>query len=813
MKGLKNYSLFLMLAAAVSCTGNKAPLSVTWADEKGDNVFILKNVSRKPLKDNWTLYLTQLPKTIKETGTDALKIESVNGNYYRIYPGESYESLAPGDSIVFRCSITSPLRGISYVPDGFYMVMTDRDGKELAPVSVPATIVLPDDERLMQCSNPRNVFKKNSDILYHAEDSEVSPVLPTVKSYTEHGSTVTFPKQIRLECGTEGLDGEAAILKERLHTLYGVECSDDAPFRVSLSLSGEGEAGSERYTLSIAEDSVGICGDDADGVFNGAQTLLSLLKNGNSLKCGEINDYPDLHYRGVMMDVARNFLPADDLKKLLDVFSSYKINKLHLHFIDDEGWRIEIPGLEELTEVGAYRRHTLDESKSLFPGYGSSYSETVSPTAGGYFTRAEFIDLLQYAAARHISVIPELESPGHSRAAIVAMKARYAKYISTDPQKAEEYLLSEAEDESEYVSAQSYSDNVMNMALPSTYRFVDKVVSEIAKMYEEAGVKLEMMHLGGDEVPRGAWMNSPACKKLMEQEGLSKTSELSAYYFLKVNEILQAHGLRLAGWQETGIHDSTGGLTANTGAIYVWNTIPEWRDDEVPYRLANKGYPVVLCNVNNFYMDLSYTDNYMEPGLDWGGHVDESASFSMLPFRIYRSSRTTKAGKPVNLDSLETGKEKLQPEAVANIKGVQVQLFSETIRSLGQAERYLFPKMLGMVERGWNARPMWEGEPEEAYWSALSGFYRQLSQTELPYLNRCGYDFHIPAPGICVEEDGSLLVNSPLYGSEIRYTVDGSEPTEQSSLWEGPVSIDGSKVVKACLFYLGKKSETSTLVL
>ena len=807
MKVIKLCALSMLLAAAVSCSENQAPLSVTWSDETTDNVFVLKNVSGKKLEGNWTLYLTQLPKTIRETNTDELKIESVNGNYYRIYPTESYRSLDPGDSIVLRCTITSPLRGISYKPDGFYMVMKDKNGNELAPMSVPATIVLPGDDRLMQCSDPRRIFEKNANILFSVPE-EVGAVLPAVKQYSTDGTTVSFPQKVSIESG-EGLDGEAAILKERLQTLYAVECSDDAPFRISLSVNGGGM--SERYSMRISEDSVAVSGDDAHGVFNGVQTLLSLLKNGNSLKCGEINDYPDLHYRGVMMDVARNFLPADDLKKLLDVFSSYKVNKLHMHFIDDEGWRIEIPGLEELTEVGAYRRHTLDESRSLYPGYGSSYSETVSPTAGGYFTRAEFIDLLQYAAARHISVIPELESPGHSRAAIVAMKARYAKYIDTDPQKAEEYLLSEAEDESRYVSAQSYSDNVMNMAMPSTYRFVDKVVTEIAKMYEEAGVPLEMMHLGGDEVPRGAWMESPACKQLMEQEGLSKTSELSAYYFLKVNEILRSHGLKLAGWQETGIHDTTGGLTANTGAIYVWNTIPEWRDDEVPYRLANKGYPVVLCNVNNFYMDLSYTDNYMEPGLDWGGHVDESASFSMLPFRIYRSSRTTKAGKPVNLDSLETGKEKLQPEAVANIKGVQVQLFSETIRSLGQAERYLFPKMFGMVERGWNARPEWEGQDELSYWNALAGFYRQISETELPYLDRCGYDFHIPAPGLCAV-NGNLLANTPVSGAEIRYTVDGSEPTEQSSLWKGPVCVN-SNVVKACLFYRGKKSVTSTLVL
>lgn len=236
------------------------------------------------------------------------------------------------------------------------------------------------------------------------------------------------------------------------------------------------------------------------------------------LEAVSIRDYPDLAYRGQMIDIARNFTAPENLKKLVDIFASYKLNVLHFHFCDDEAWRLEIPGLEELTAVGSRRGHTTDESQCLYPCYDGGYDPDAKTVGNGYYSREEFIDLLKYAAERHVRIVPEIESPGHARAAIVSMKARYNKYFETDPGKATEYMLSEPEDTSRYVSVQYYTDNVMNVALPSTYRFMEKVIQELNAMYQEAGLSLFTVHLGGDEVPRGVWMGSPKCQELMKKK-------------------------------------------------------------------------------------------------------------------------------------------------------------------------------------------------------------------------------------------------------------------------------------------------------
>lgn len=472
--------------------------------------------------------------------------------------------------------------------------------------------------------------------------------------------------------------------------------------------------------------------------------------------------------------------------------------------------------MEELTSVGARRGHTTDELECLYPGYDGNYDPSAATSGNGYYTREEFIDLLRYAAQRHVRVIPEIESPGHARAAIVSMKARYHKYVNTAPEKANEYLLSDAQDTSRYVSAQSYTDNVMNVALPSTYRFMEKVIRELIAMYEEAEVPLTTIHLGGDEVPEGAWMGSPVCRTFMDENGMTSAHELSEYYITKMADYLQQHHLQFSGWQEVALgHPETTDRHLNqlAAGVYCWNTVPEWEADEIPYQIANKGYPVILCNVNNFYLDLAYDAHPDERGLSWAGYVDESKGFSMLPYSIYRSSRTDMAGNPVDPDIAGKGKTTLTASGKEHIQGVQAQLFAETIRDFEWVEYYTFPKILGLVERGWNAFPAWStltGEKErQAFNKELGLFYSKVSEKEMPHWASRSINFRLPHPGLCIKE-GQLHASTPIRGGEIRYTTDGTEPTLRSELWKAPVACDAS-VVKAKLFYLNKESVTSTL--
>ena len=553
------------------------------------------------------------------------------------------------------------------------------------------------------------------------------------------------------------------------------------------------------------------------GIFNGTQTLLSMLKDKQTpylLEAVSIRDYPDLAYRGQMIDIARNFTAPENLKKLVDIFASYKLNVLHFHFCDDEAWRLEIPGLEELTAVGSRRGHTTDESQCLYPCYDGGYDPDAKTVGNGYYSREEFIDLLKYAAERHVRIVPEIESPGHARAAIVSMKARYNKYFETDPGKATEYILSEPEDTSRYVSVQYYTDNVMNVALPSTYRFMEKVIQELNAMYQEAGLSLYTVHLGGDEVPRGVWMGSPKCQELMKEKGMTKAHDLSEYFITQMADVMQKNGLKFSGWQEVALghtEEAHQQLRGQAAGVYCWNTVPG--SDEVVYQTANNGYPVILCNVGNFYMDMAYNGHPDERGLDWGGYVDESVSFSMLPFSIYRSLRVDMAGNPIDLNNAEKGKTALTEIGKKHIMGVQGQLFAETIRSFDGVEYLLFPKILGLAERGWNAHPVWENlsgvREQQAFNQALALYYEKISKSEMPYWAKHGINFRLPQPGLLVK-DGNLYANVAIDGAEVRYTTDGSEPTAQSTLWKEPVKC-GSLVVKAKTFYQGKESLTIIL--
>ena len=685
------------------------------------------------------------------------------------------------------------------------------------PVALKA-LPLPSPESMSGYPDATKIYESNLR-LAGAPALVQSDILPSVKKVVAiEGDNVVLEGKVALAF-PENFAGEAKLLKEKLTGLYGLEVVGNASVKIVLEelLDRKEAVNDEYYTINIGDNLIKISAATPHGIFNGTQTLLSMLKGKQTpylLEAVSIRDYPDLAYRGQMIDIARNFTAPENLKKLVDIFASYKLNVLHFHFCDDEAWRLEIPGLEELTAVGSRRGHTTDESQCLYPCYDGGYDPDAKTVGNGYYSREEFIDLLKYAAERHVRIVPEIESPGHARAAIVSMKARYNKYFETDPGKATEYILSEPEDTSRYVSVQYYTDNVMNVALPSTYRFMEKVIQELNAMYQEAGLSLSTVHLGGDEVPRGVWMGSPKCQELMKEKGMTKAHDLSEYFITQMADVMQKNGLKFSGWQEVALghtEEAHQQLRGQAAGVYCWNTVPG--SDEVVYQTANNGYPVILCNVGNFYMDMAYNGHPDERGLDWGGYVDESVSFSMLPFSIYRSLRVDMAGNPIDLDNAEKGKTALTEIGKKHIMGVQGQLFAETIRSFDGVEYLLFPKILGLAERGWNAHPVWENlsgvREQQAFNQALALYYEKISKSEMPYWAKNGINFRLPQPGLLVK-DGNLYANVAIDGAEVRYTTDGSEPTAQSTLWKEPVKC-GSLVVKAKTFYQGKESLTIIL--
>ena len=481
---------------------------------------------------------------------------------------------------------------------------------------------------------------------------------------------------------------------------------------------------------------------DEDGAFYAQVTLDNLRRNagGNQLPNLVIEDWPDLGYRGLMLDISRNFTTKDNILKLIDLLAHYKVSVFHLHFGDDEGWRLEIEKFPELTSYGAHHAFPemnsegeYIETKCLIPSYNGSIDPSdMSSAANGFLTGDDYVEILKYAWERRIKVIPEFDTPGHSRAAIKAMEA-YARRTGD-----ETYLLSEPEDKSEYKSVQHYRDNALNVALPSTYKFIETVFDEIIAYHKEAGVPLPAIHIGGDEVPEGAWVESPACQKVMKERGWDNIELLKSYYIENVLDIAESRGVKLSGWQEVvmDLEDKVyERLKKNLYSVNFWYTGPG--QEEYPYAYANDGVPSILSNMTNTYVDFAYTPDKTERGLSWGGFVDERRSFSLLPYDVYRSVRWDDNGNMRDIAHLPDGKTELK--ARENIVGVQAQLWTETIRNFDHVTYYIFPKVCGVFERAWNASPQWEGTrqaDDPVFMSDLDKYYSTVVSREMPYYDQ-----------------------------------------------------------------------------
>jgi hexosaminidase len=387
------------------------------------------------------------------------------------------------------------------------------------------------------------------------------------------------------------------------------------------------------------------------------------------------------------------------------------------------------------------------------------------------------------------------------------MEARYRNLMSQGKaEEAGQYLLSDPEDESEYRSVQNYPDNVVCVCQESTYQFLEHVVRDIGSLYRAADAPLEAFHIGGDEVPRGVWEKSPQCRKFLEAH--PEEADLFAYFVGRMHALLGAQGLSTAGWEEIGLKKVRRGNRighvpnrdlAGQLQLYIWNNLGSNRD--LAYRLANAGHRVILCNVSNLYFDLAYDKDPMEPGFYWGGFVDTRKAYELTPYDVLRSTYQDSFGNPYETKTAEG--ERLRRESRDNILGIQGQLWSETVRGGEMLEYYVLPKMLGLSERAWAAQPQWariagsERRKEELD-QAWNVFANTLGQRELPRLDYIsgGFNYRIPPPG-AVAAENMLKANVGFPGLVIRYTTDGSDPSIDSPVYNGPVSVSGDVKVRA----------------
>jgi len=500
-----------------------------------------------------------------------------------------------------------------------------------------------------------------------------------------------------------------------------------------------------------------------------------------------------MHY-----DMARNFHGKAVTLRLIEQMGRYKLNKLHLHLTEDEGWRIQIPGLPELTDVGGNRCFDLTETQCLLTQLGTGPSK--SGSGNGFYTRDDFVEILKFAAARHIEVIPEIDMPGHARAAIKSMQARYKKLLAAGQKEAaEQYLLNDPADKSQYMSVQNYTDNAINVCLPSTYVFAEKVIYELQQMYRAAGLKMTTFHMGGDEVGKGAWQQSPACNALFAkgEKGVTGVADLKPYFVSKIADITNSRGLNLAGWEDGLMYDPTNTFNRKQFAndkVYAnaWDNIWEWGVADRAYRLANAGYQVILSPGSHLYFDHPYEANPEERGYYWATRYSDTAKvFGFMPENYYANADKTREGVPItNLEAL-VGREMPKLHKPENIVGMQGQLWSETVRTPEQFEQMIYPRVIALAERAWH-KADWEADKPntQVRLQEWANFSAALVTKELPKLAAAGSAFYLPPPGAVIQ-NGQLLANAGYVGLTVEYSLD------QGASWQvykAPVAVNTKSV-------------------
>jgi hexosaminidase len=436
-------------------------------------------------------------------------------------------------------------------------------------------------------------------------------------------------------------------------------------------------------------------------------------------------------------------------------------------------------------------------------------ADAEASTGTGYYTTEDFIEILRYAYERHIQIIPEINGPGHSRAAIKSMENRYYRLMSEGKTDAAlEYRLTDPNDSSVYSSAQAYKDNVLCVALESVYRFYETVTNDLRAIYDKANVPFTFIHTGGDEVPRGVWVKSPECIKLLkEHPEIGDPQNLQGYFLGRLVEVLSKLNLTIGGWEEVAMLISQEGWKPNPAFIdkkvipFVWNSLGSNLD--LGYRLANAGYPIILCNVSNFYFDLAYNADPKEPGLHWGGFVDTRKVFDFIPYDEFKSSLWDDHGQSVAPETAYRDMERLKPEAREKILGIQAELWSETLKNPDMLEYYILPKLLGLAERAWSQAPLYETIENSAVRAsavdaAWNTFANKVGVYEFPRLDYIfgGFNYRISPPGAIIK-DGRLYANMDFPGFVIRYTTDGTEPDKNSEVYNKPVQVSGMVKLKA----------------
>lgn len=675
---------------------------------------------------------------LKPVNSQDTVVEILPG-YYAV-GSPRFAKLNEGDTVVVDLIAQGTLHNQSFIPDGMHLV---RDGKAVRAVNERMPIVM----RPEQWRSPGG----HDPMIYGDEAFRINDSLRSDVCMAPY-SQIPVPKSVKL---TGGMTDKPALkveqVKDNRNDYYRVTV--DGPSATIYTNSKYPEAIKAMVQRRIDQSA------DKDG----------------RVPKAVIEDWADFALRGFMIDVARNFQSKDDIKSHIDLMARYGLNMLHFHFGDDEGWRIEMPSLPELTEVGGHRGYTTTDDVPFLKGIysGDGNPDAKDTPANGFYTVDEYIEILQYAKSKGILVMPEFDTPGHSRAAIRSMEWR-AKHNGDSS-----YRLVEDGDTSVYSTAQFFHDNIMNPAIDGPYKFLGTVFDDIIAVYKKAGVELPGINIGGDEVADHAWDGAPSVQKLRAKEGMKEQREVHAHFVRKAAEIAKQRGVKIGGWQEIALGHSADydkAVQPNVMWVNSWTSA-----DTKGKEIVAKGYPMIISNVDYLYFDQTPTSHPEEPGLTWGGLVDELKPLHATVEHLFPGDTFTQE----------------------NAAGISGTIFAETVRSRAMYERYMLPRLLGLAER---AHSRHATISDKVYFGFINE-EMQLWAAE----NR---NFILRQPGIKAE-NGKVVMNTAYAPSlgEIHYTTDGTQPTADSPVYKEPFSAKGIKQIRARLIMNRAQSVTSILYL
>lgn len=814
---MRKFCLLSILFLFISCSQNKSVIEVIYTinefsseDNRLNVTLDITNKTNNDISSLWSLHWNQISALVdSESIPKNTKYEYVAGQSYNILSFGNDYTLKKDETISIDLKQRGGVKRKSDFPMGGFVVTDDdilnvkfinlwQNAKDIQELDIPT-------------ANDRFNYNVSNKLL---DKSQLDLIIPTPNKIdffegqmdlkTKYSINIDESLNLNFDFAKSLMSGVAKIVSN----------NEEADIKISFIEN----LTKESYELNIDNNSISIFASDRAGALYGLQSLKQIFLvaklEETAIRNLKITDSPKFSYRGMLLDISRNFYGPKKIKQILDYLSFFKINHLDFRLTDDEGWRLEIPGLEELTEVGSKRGYTKDESDNLIPIYGSGPDSNSSP-GSGYLSKSEFMDILKYANERNITIIPQISYPSHIRSAIISMNARYQKYMKLgDKGEAEKYLLIDPNDESEYYSAQGFDDNIVCICRESAFNFYEKVIDEVYLMYKEAGVEMKKFGVGADEIPYGAWRKSPLCDKFMEEKSITGDYDaLYQYQQRRIYDKLSSYGLTMTGWDdillrlteknqsETQIKDF---FKDDDILLFVWNNSWGGGRQDMIYKYANLGYKTIMSNSSAFYFDMVDDKDFDNIGLSWSGYADYKDIWTVDVFDIFNDSYGVKKNN-ISTDYINKS-EKIDPKNRDNIIGIQSQIWGETIVDEDVLDYMFMPNIIVFSQKAWSQDDSWmsisdkeiKNQTLEIEWNK---FTNNLGQRVLPIVDEIfgGLSYDLPKPGGIIVND-SLYANTVFPGLDIKYTLDGTVPDSNSENYTTPVKIKTDDVVHLRLF-------------